>query len=84
MADQPAFNADEGAWSGRSLVSIDGVELPVLGRGELIANKRAAGRASEGGRGSTGRCRPPGMRRSQVKLGQPLPGLDARPRVPPA
>lgn len=37
----------EEAWSGRSLVSIDGVELPVLGRGELIANKRAAGRAKD-------------------------------------
>lgn len=35
------------AWSGRSRVIIDGTEVPVLGRGELIANKQAAGRAKD-------------------------------------
>jgi hypothetical protein len=31
------------AWAGRIQVSDDGLEIPVLGRAELIANKQAAG-----------------------------------------
>jgi hypothetical protein len=37
----------ETAWAGRILVSVDGLEIPVLGRAELIANKQAAGRVKD-------------------------------------
>jgi hypothetical protein len=35
------------AWAGRIQVVISGLEIPVLGRAELIANKRASGRAKD-------------------------------------
>lgn len=35
------------AWEGRISAQISGLEIPVLGRAELIANKRAAGRAKD-------------------------------------
>jgi len=35
------------AWEGRIRVRIGGLEIPVLGRAELIANKRATGRAKD-------------------------------------
>ena len=35
------------AWEGRFVVSTDEAETPFLGRAELIANKRAAGRAKD-------------------------------------
>jgi hypothetical protein len=35
------------AWAGRVIVDLDGLSLPVLGRAELIANKRAAGRPKD-------------------------------------
>ena len=35
------------AWKGRIEVAIDGLPLPVLGRAELIANKRASGRSKD-------------------------------------
>jgi hypothetical protein len=37
----------EAAWAGRIHVSVDGLEIPVLGRAELIANKQAAGRVKD-------------------------------------
>jgi len=39
--------AFEPAWKGRIQVEIDGLQVPVLGRTELIANKRAADRAKD-------------------------------------
>jgi hypothetical protein len=35
------------AWQGRIHVVIQGLDIPVLGRAELIANKRATGRAKD-------------------------------------
>jgi predicted nucleotidyltransferase len=35
------------AWAGRVAVAIDGMQLPVLGREQLIANKAAAGRPKD-------------------------------------
>ena len=35
------------AWEGRIRAVISGLEIPVLGRAELIANKRATGRAKD-------------------------------------
>ena len=32
------------AWSNKMLVAIDGLTVPVIGRSELLANKRASGR----------------------------------------
>lgn len=37
----------EQAWAGHATVNIDGLALPVLGRAELIANKRASGRPKD-------------------------------------
>lgn len=37
----------EGAWSRRVLVRIGSLEVPVLGRGDLLQNKRAAGRPKD-------------------------------------
>lgn len=37
----------DAAWTGRTVVEIDGLEVPVLGRRELLANKRAAGRPQD-------------------------------------
>ena len=37
----------DSAWSGRSSVEIDGLRVPVLGREDLIANKRAVGRPKD-------------------------------------
>lgn len=34
----------EAAWASRVVVPLDGLELPVIGRAELLTNKRAAGR----------------------------------------
>lgn len=39
--DGVEFNA---AWPGRILVEVDGMMIPFIGRDDLIANKRAAGR----------------------------------------
>ncbi len=35
------------AWKERKLVEIDGLELPILGRAQLIENKRALGRTQD-------------------------------------
>jgi hypothetical protein len=35
------------AWKRRLVVSVDGVDLPVISRADFIANKRAAGRAKD-------------------------------------
>jgi hypothetical protein len=37
----------EAAWRGRALTEVDGLAFPVLGRDELIENKRAAGRPKD-------------------------------------
>ena len=37
----------DSAWSGRTSVEIDGLRVPVLGREDLIANKRAVGRPKD-------------------------------------
>jgi hypothetical protein len=34
-------------WGNRIVVSIDGLDIPVIGRGDLIANKRALGRPQD-------------------------------------
>lgn len=34
----------EDAWKQRMIVTLDGLEVPILGREQLIANKRASGR----------------------------------------
>ena len=34
----------ESAWANRTMATIDGVEYPVIGRADLIRNKRATGR----------------------------------------
>jgi hypothetical protein len=39
--------AFEEAWTNRSVVEVEGVEVPVLGRNELIRNKRTVGRARD-------------------------------------
>lgn len=39
--------AFEGAWENRVTVRIDGLEIPVLGRSDLIRNKRAVGRTRD-------------------------------------
>lgn len=35
------------AWSSRSLVKLDGIEIPMIGRKELIRNKEATGRPQD-------------------------------------
>jgi len=35
------------AWESRMLITIDGITFPVLGRADLIANKRASGRPKD-------------------------------------
>ncbi|SRR5258706_3811925 len=37
----------EPAWARRSSVTLDGVEIPLIGREDLIANKRAVGRLQD-------------------------------------
>ena len=37
----------EEAWTNRSLVTLEGREIPVLGRSDLIRNKRAVGRTRD-------------------------------------
>ena len=37
----------EPAWQGRVEIKIEGITIPVIGRGALIANKRAAGRPKD-------------------------------------
>ena len=37
----------EGAWANRRTVTIEGLSIPVLGREEFIANKRAVGRPKD-------------------------------------
>lgn len=41
--DMPAVDF-EAAWANRTTATIDGVEYPVIGRADLIRNKRATGR----------------------------------------
>src|SRR5688572_2522617 len=43
LTDIPGVTFDE-AWSSRICVTLDGVELPVIGKAQLIKNKRAVGR----------------------------------------
>lgn len=45
-ADIPAVTFDE-AWSSRIYVTLDEVELPVIGKAQLIRNKRAVGRLQD-------------------------------------
>ena len=35
------------AWRGRIFGALDGIEVPVIGRGELVVNKRASGRPKD-------------------------------------
>ncbi|HAP77185.1 MAG TPA: hypothetical protein DCR14_14010 [Acidimicrobiaceae bacterium] len=35
------------AWPNRSIVAVDGMELPVIGRDDLVRNKRAVGRPQD-------------------------------------
>ena len=37
----------DGAWANRMMVDIDGLEVPFIGRDDLLANKRATGRAKD-------------------------------------
>ena len=37
----------DAAWPGRMLVEVDGMVIPFIGRDDLIANKRAAGRPQD-------------------------------------
>jgi hypothetical protein len=37
----------EAAWKHRMIVTLDGLEVPILGREQLIANKRASGREKD-------------------------------------
>ena len=46
LTDIPAVTFDE-AWKGRIHVVLDGVSLPVIGKRELIRNKRAVGRLQD-------------------------------------
>jgi hypothetical protein len=39
--------AFEDAWASRLVVPVDGLSLPVIGRGELIRNKRSTGRRQD-------------------------------------
>jgi hypothetical protein len=46
LTDLPGVTFDQ-AWSARSSVVLDGVELPVIGKADLIRNKRAVGRLQD-------------------------------------
>ena len=46
LTDLPAVEFDE-AWTSRIYVTLDGVELPVIGKAQLIRNKRAVGRLQD-------------------------------------
>lgn len=46
LTDIPGVTFDE-AWSSRIHVTLDGVEVPVIGKAELIKNKRAVGRLQD-------------------------------------
>ena len=46
LTDIPGVTFDE-AWNGRIHVVLDGVRLPVIGKRELIRNKRAVGRLQD-------------------------------------
>jgi len=37
----------DAAWPGRIDLQIEGIDLPVIGRSELLANKRASGRPQD-------------------------------------
>ena len=37
----------ETAWPGRTLVALDGLDVPVLGRADLVRNKRASARPQD-------------------------------------
>ena len=37
----------EEAWAARTTVTTEGVDIPVIGRAELIRNKKATGRARD-------------------------------------
>jgi len=46
LMDIPAVTFDE-AWSSRIYITLDDVELPVIGKAHLIRNKRAVGRLQD-------------------------------------
>ena len=46
LTDVSGVNFDS-AWANRMTVEIDGVELSIIGRSDLIANKRATGRPKD-------------------------------------
>lgn len=46
LTDVSGLGFDE-AWTGRAVHTIDGREVPFLGRDDLIRNKRASGRAKD-------------------------------------
>lgn len=46
LTDLPGVSFDE-AWNSRILVTLDGIELPVIGKAQLIKNKRAVGRLQD-------------------------------------
>lgn len=46
LTDLPGVTFDE-AWPSRVHVTIDGVTVPVIGKAQLIANKRAVGRLQD-------------------------------------
>lgn len=46
LTDIPGVTFDE-AWDNRMLVTLDGVSVPVIGKRELIRNKRAVGRLQD-------------------------------------
>lgn len=47
LTEIPAVSSFRAAWKGRVEVDIDGILVPVIGREDLIANKRGAGRAKD-------------------------------------
>jgi hypothetical protein len=46
LTDIPGVTFDE-AWASRISVTLDGVDLPVIGKAQLIKNKRAVGRLQD-------------------------------------
>lgn len=46
LTDLPGVTFDD-AWPVRTLVTIDGVTVPVIGKAQLITNKRAVGRLQD-------------------------------------
>ncbi|OGQ78613.1 MAG: hypothetical protein A2289_09930 [Deltaproteobacteria bacterium RIFOXYA12_FULL_58_15] len=37
----------EGAWANRKMVEVEGISLPILAKGDFLANKRALGRTKD-------------------------------------